>query len=175
MSRTNGQASMSDATVSRNAQILCSIVAVLLVVLSAWGLLKHGISLEVNQRIWRDVVDRPGGPMAFRFFLQPIMAFLAALHDGIKDARTGRTPYLHKLLTNPGQLGGNLNEALLATSRIVLLALGMDAIYQATVLETFYPGEMVMVALLLGLLPYVLLRGPIARIARRWLQSSAPL
>ena len=175
MTSNNGQVSMPDATVSRNAQILGAIAAVLLVILSVCGILKHGISLEVNQRMWRDVIDRPGGPMAFRFFLQPIMALLAALHDGINDARTGRTPYLHKLLTSPQQLGENLNEALLATSRIVLLALGMDAIYQATVLETFYPGEMVMVALLLALLPYVLLRGPIARIARRWLQSSAPL
>ena len=54
MSSSNGQVSMPDATVSRNAQILCSIAAVLLVVLSVWGVLKHGISLEVNQRMWRD-------------------------------------------------------------------------------------------------------------------------
>jgi hypothetical protein len=65
-----------------------------------------------------------------------------------------------------------LSEALRATARIILLALGMDAIYQTVVLETFYPGEMVVVALLLALLPYMLLRGPISRIARRWLAAS---
>jgi hypothetical protein len=157
------------ASVSKNAQLLASIAALLLVVLSLWGLLKHGISLEGYQRMWQHIVDRPGGPMSFRFLLQPVMALIAALHDGIGDARSGRTPYFHKLITDPQHFGGNLNEALIATARIVLLALGMDAIYQAIVLKTFYPGEMVMVAILLALLPYILLRGPIARIARRWL------
>ena len=31
--------------------------------------------------------------MTFRFILQPVMAAVAALHDGIKDARLGRSPY----------------------------------------------------------------------------------
>ncbi len=31
--------------------------------------------------------------MTFRFILQPVMAAIAALHDGIKDARLGRSPY----------------------------------------------------------------------------------
>jgi hypothetical protein len=34
------------------------------------------------------------------------------------------------------------------------------------VLKTFYPGEAVIVAAALAFVPYVLLRGPIARIAR---------
>jgi hypothetical protein len=50
----------------------------------------------------------------------------------------------------------------------VLFGLGMDAVYQYKVLDTFYPGEAALIALLLALLPYFLLRGPIARIARRW-------
>ena len=165
---------MTHSSAAKKAQLLASIAAVLLVVLSVWGLVKHGISLDVHQRMWRHVVDRPGGPMSFRFLLQPTMAFLAALHDGIGDARSGRTPYFHKLLTDPQHFGGHLNEALVATSRIVLLALGMDAIYQAMVLKTFYPGEMVLLALLLALLPYILLRGPIARIAGRWQARKNP-
>jgi hypothetical protein len=34
------------------------------------------------------------------------------------------------------------------------------------VLHTVYPGELLLTALLLAVLPYVLLRGPINRIAR---------
>ena len=162
---------MSDAKVSKSAQILASVAGLLLIVLGLWGFLKHGASFDVQKRIWQHVVERPGGPMSFRFILQPVMAFLAALHDGIKDARTGRTPYLLRLFTRPRHLGENLSEALRATARIILLALGMDAIYQTVVLKTFYPGEMVVVALLLALLPYMLLRGPISRIARRWLAA----
>jgi hypothetical protein len=34
------------------------------------------------------------------------------------------------------------------------------------VLKTFYPGEAVIVAIALAFFPYLLLRGPIARVAR---------
>lgn len=163
---------MPDATDAKSSHTLAIIAGVLLVVLSLWGLLKHGVSIEINQRMWRDFFDRPGGPMSFRFYLQPIMAIIAAVHDGINDARTGRTPYMQKLISRSGHLSETLGEALHATARIVLLALGMDAIYQLTVLDTFYPGEMVMVALLLAVVPYVLTRGPIALIVRRWFASS---
>ena len=163
---------MPAPTSSRYPHLLAIIAGVLLVGLSLWGALKHGISIDDYKRMWRDFLDRPGGSMSFRFYLQPTMAIIAALHDGINDARAGRTPYLHKLLTHPGHLGENLSEALHATARIVLLALGMDAIYQVTVLDTFYPGEMVMVALLLAVAPYIVMRGPITLIARRWLAPS---
>lgn len=163
---------MPDATNSKSSHAVAVIAGALLVVLSLWGLLKHGISFDILERMWRHFVDRPGGPMSFRFYLQPIMALIAAIHDGINDARAGRTPYMQKLIAHPGHMSETLSEALHATARIVLLALGMDAIYQITVLDTFYPGEMVMVALLLAVVPYILARGPIALIARRWLAPS---
>ncbi len=167
---------MSDAASSKSAEILAWIAVALLVVLSLWGFLKHGLSLDAQKRLWRDVAERPGGPMTFRFILQPTMAFLAALHDGIKDARTGRPLYSWSLLTKREGRAERLHEGFLATARIILLGLGMDAIYQVKVFNTFYPGEMVVVALLLAFLPYVLLRGPISRIARRWFarQHSTP-
>jgi hypothetical protein len=96
------------------------------------------------------------------------MAGLAALHDGIKDARLGRDPYFRAVLTDAHQRAARVREALVATGRIILLGLAMDIIYQARVLHTFYPGEAALVALLLAVVPYFLLRGPIARVARRW-------
>ena len=39
--------------------------------------------------------------MAFRFILQPIMAAIAALRDGINDAKSRRSPYFRALLANP--------------------------------------------------------------------------
>jgi hypothetical protein len=108
--------------------------------------------------------------MSFRFLLQPAMAALAAFHDGIRDARTSRSPYFWTVLHDPAQRGGRLREGLLATARVALLGVGMDAIYQWKVLDTFYPGETVIVAVLLAVLPYFLLRGPVARVARRFVR-----
>jgi hypothetical protein len=49
----------------------------------------------------------------------------------------------------------------------------MDAIYRWIVLKTFYPAEAVIVAIALAFFPYVLLRGPITRIARWWLDAAS--
>jgi hypothetical protein len=154
-------------TITRTQLILARLVA-LAAVLLVLGLFLYGFSAEVHERIWRDIAARPGGPMIFRFILQPIMAAIAAFHDGAKDARLGRSPYLWSLLTHPNENAGRLREGLIATARIILLGLGMDAAYQAVVLDTFYPGEMLLVAILLAFLPYLLLRGPFARLVRWW-------
>ena len=150
-------------------QLMTARIAVVSIIgLALLGLLWYGFSPEIHRRIWSDIFNRPAGPMALRFFLQPIMGFFAALHDGIKDARAGRSPYLWTMLTNSAKRGGRLREGLIATSRIILIGLVMDTIYQAIVLKTFYPGEAMIIAILLAFVPYLLLREPIARIARRF-------
>ena len=149
------------------------LTVLLLVGLIIAGLVRYGVSAKELQRIWQNVLTRPGGPMTFRFILQPAMAAIAALLDGIKDARTGRSPYLWTLLTNEADRAAHLHEGLISTARIILLGLVMDSIYQFMVLKMFYPAESVIVALTLAFLPYVLLRGPISRIARLWISKAA--
>ena len=138
------------------------------VLLLAAGILWYGITVEVVLRIFRDLFNRPSEPMSFRFILQPVMASIAALRDGIKDARTGRSPYFWTIMSEPGKRAGRLREGLNATARILLLGLVMDVIYQIMVLKRFYPAEAVIIAVMLAFVPYFFMRGPIARIARHW-------
>jgi hypothetical protein len=159
-------------TASRSQIVLVRLVAVLVPGLMILGALWYGLSGEIHTRLWHDIFGRLGGPMTFRFILQPAMAAVAALHDGIQDARLARAPYFWTVLTNPAERAGRLREGLTSTARIILLGLGMDALYQYIVLKTFYPGEMVVIALLLAFVPYLLLRGPVERIARRWFVRS---
>jgi hypothetical protein len=42
----------------------------------------------------------------------------------------------------------------------------IDVVYQVMVLHWVYPGEALVVAFLLGCIPYLLLRGPVNRIAK---------
>src|SRR5436305_12481212 len=97
--------------------------------------------------------------MKFRFYLQPLVAAIAAIHDGREDARAGRSPYFMTVLRNPQERVGRLREGLNATARIILLGLVMDVIYQLLVLKTFYPNEALVVALLLAFVQYVFIRG----------------
>lgn len=141
-------------------------VVVLLATLLCLGLILYGFSAAARHRFWQDLMARPGGPMAFRFILQPVMAAIAAIRDGVKDARLRRSPYLWAVLFNPEARGSRVWEGMIATARIIFLGLVMDMIYQFIVLKTFYPGQAVVVALLLAFLPYMFFRGPVARLAR---------
>ncbi len=144
-------------------------VVLISLVLIGLGAVWYGGSSEVQQRMWQDLIGRPSGPMSFRFILQPTMAAIAAVYDGIRDAQLGRSPYFWTVLYNPAERGGRLQEGLLSTARIILLGIGMDAIYQLKAFGTFYPVEALIIALALACVPYFLIRGPVDRIARRWM------
>ena len=154
--------------VSKSKTLLARLVIVLLIAFVLVGLGLYGLSLEVLERIWHNMIGRTGGPMTFRFILQPVMATIAACLGGVKDARTGRTPFLWTVVNVPAKRAIRLNEAMIATARIILLGLIMDTIYQFIEFKQFHPAEAVIIALLLAFLPYVLVRGLTARVARRW-------
>jgi hypothetical protein len=122
---------------------------------------------DIAQRIWDNLVSRPSGPFALRFLLQPTTATIVAIRDGLRDARTGRSPYLWTVLTDPTKRRGRLREGFAATGKIIVLAFALDVIYQFVEFKTFYPGEAIVVAVFLAFVPYLLIRGPAARIARR--------
>ena len=122
---------------------------------------------ELIARGWEGLMDRIGGPMTFRLILQPLMATLLAVRDGLKDAREGRPPYFWTLLTNPSQRVELLLEGWRSIARVFILAVAMDLIYEWIMGRWFYPFETLTVAILLAVIPYLVLRGPVNRIARR--------
>ena len=101
--------------------------------------------------------------MTFRFILQPAMAVIAALRDGVSDARLGRTPYVWAIVRGVRSAegrSGRLWEGISSTARILILGVVMDTVYQWLVFKTFYPVQAAMIAILLAFVPYLLLRGP---------------
>jgi len=124
-------------------------------------------------RFWSDMVGRTDGPMTFRLLLQPTMAIITATIDGLRDAKLGRSPYFVKLVhgANYGERVQTFREGFSAVARILLLGVAMDVIYQFKVFGAFrHPLETLVISIVLAFVPYLLLRGPIARIARRWRQ-----
>lgn len=157
----------------RKLSLLAKLVVAFILVLIVAGVVWHGASLDTFKRIWHQLIERADAPMRFRFILQPLMAAILAILGGLKDARTGRSPYFWTMLGNPRERVERLEEGLNATARIILLGIVMDVIYQIIVLKRFYPAEAVIVALLFAFVPYVIIRGPVARIARRWLGGAS--
>lgn len=161
---------------SKSAILLARVALLLVVGLFALGVAWYGVTAESLGRLWSDILARPGGPMTFRFILQPAMAIIAALRDGFHDARLGRRPYvwalIHGVRDSQGR-SGRLWEGIVSTSRILILGVVMDIIYQWKELDTFYPGQSAVIAILLAFIPYLLLRGPFERIAYHWVARKA--
>ncbi len=104
-------------------------------------------------------VTRLDGPLHFRFFLQPIMATLFAFRDGRIDAQQGRTPYGWSILTNPEHRQFLLKDGWKGISKVFILALVLDLVFQFVVWRALNLKTAFIVACLLSIVPYVLLRG----------------
>ena len=111
------------------------------------------------------LLGRVEGPLHFRFLLQPVMAVLLAVRDGRMDANAGRTPYFWSLFTEPHQRWEKLRAGWRSVSRVFLLAVALDFLYQFLVLPRLYPVHALIVALILAIIPYLFFRGLVTRIS----------
>ena len=125
---------------------------------------------DVLSRYWADLVGRLTGPLTLRIFLQPIMATLFALRDGVRDTKTGRPPYLWTVFTRPEERASLLADGWKSVGKIFIIAVILDLIYQLIVFRWIYPFETLGVAIILAVLPYALLRGAFNRFARLWIR-----
>lgn len=123
---------------------------------------------ELLQRFFGNLAGRLDGPLHFRILIQPLMAALFAAVDGIGDARLGRPAWFWALLSNADHRRDLLKDGWKHFGKIFIIAAVLDVIYQVKVFGAVYPGEVVLVALLLAVLPYVLIRGPANRIAGKF-------
>lgn len=119
-------------------------------------------------RVGTDLLARVSGPLKFRLVLQPAMACFFAIRAGLKDAKQRNPPYFWSLLWDRGHRLYMVKEGWKSIGRVFLLALALDVIYQIIVLRFVYPGEAIIVAIVLAIIPYLILRGLVTRVARRW-------
>jgi hypothetical protein len=122
---------------------------------------------QMWERVATQLLARVSGPMKFRLVLQPCMAAFFAIRAGLADAKAGKSPYFWGLLTDHGQRFEMLKDGWKSVGRVFLLALALDAVYQVIVIHFVYPGEMIIVAIILAIVPYLILRGLVTRIARK--------
>ena len=118
-------------------------------------------------RLITQLAARVSGPMKFRMVLQPAMAAFFAIRSGLADARVGKSPYFWALVTDPAQRKNMIKDGWKSVGRVFILALLLDVVYQIIILHFLYVGEAIIVAFVLAILPYLILRGLVTRLARR--------
>jgi hypothetical protein len=120
------------------------------------------------QRFVEDLFARLDGPLHFRIIAQPLMATIFAVMDGLKDAKAGKHAYFWALLSPGADRKALVKGGWKHVGKIFVIAVILDVVYQLKVHSTVYPGETLTVAIVLAIVPYLVLRGPINRLARLW-------
>lgn len=111
--------------------------------------------------------ERLAGPLKFRLVLQPLMAAYLAIRHGLRDAKTGQPPYFWSIFTSPDHRRALVAEGWKDVGKLFTLAAVLDAVYQFIVMRWIYPLDAIGVAAVLAIVPYLILRGLITRLAQR--------
>jgi len=128
---------------------------------------------NILERVWHDLIARSTGPMKMRLIMQPTVASILAIRAGLRDFRRGHPPFLWAALTMRARRVDSLREAWADLGNVFIVAVVLDAIYQLYVQGRIYVVELLIVATGMALVPYVLIRGPVARITRRLVRRQA--
>ena len=134
--------------------------------------------LEMLNRGVEQLLGRAGGPLHFRLFIMPLVVTFLAIRAHQRDVREGRPVFLGAFLRNPVERRRLLRSGLKDFGRIFVVACVLDLTYQILVFRTFYPIQMLIVAVACAIVPYFLIRGPITRIVslihRKWASPVRP-
>jgi hypothetical protein len=122
-----------------------------------------------------DLINRVGGPLSFRFLLQPTVAIVYAIIDGIRDARAGKPAYFWSLLSDPAHVWARIMEGWGSLAKLLALVAILDLVYELIVFKTIMLGQTIAVVIVVAVLPYMLLRGPANRIARLFMHDVPPV
>jgi hypothetical protein len=112
---------------------------------------------EIFTRVWHDLVARTSGPLWFRLILQPLVATVFGIRAGVQNAR--RRPQAESPRTlDPTYRRAMFHQAWQDAGKMLIAGVVLDFVYQYLVLRTLYPGEALLVAFLLVVVPYQLIR-----------------
>jgi len=121
---------------------------------------------EIFARVWENLIGRLTGPMNLRLIIQPTVATILAIRAGLRDAHQNRGAFLWTVLWNPAHRRELLRQGWKDVGKVFLLATILDLVYQLIVHRRVYILELLITAVTLAIVPYLLFRGPVSRIAR---------
>ena len=134
--------------------------------------------LEMLSQRGEHLLGRLSGPLNFRLVVMPLVVTILAVRAHLRDVREGRPTVLGAFFRDPTKRRRLLRSGLKDVGKVFIVACVLDTTYQILVLRSFYPGEVLVVAVVCAIVPYVLIRGLVLRSARllyrKWARPAAP-
>lgn len=121
---------------------------------------------EILNRAVEQLLGRTSGPLHARLLIQPIVATILAIRAGMRDAREGKPAFFWTILTSPEEREILRRSGWKDIGKLFIVAIVLDTIYQVIALHWFYPMQTFIVAVVVAVIPYTLLRGLATRVAR---------
>ena len=121
---------------------------------------------ETLARGWQNLLGRLSGPMSFRILMQPAMAAFFAIRAGIRDARENNPTFLGCALSNLRSWSPRMQQSWKDVGKVFIVAIILDSIYQIADHSGIFALELLITATVLALVPYMVLRDLVSRIAR---------
>ncbi len=105
------------------------------------------------------------GPLNLRLIIQPCIAAILGYLDGTKDARAGVPPYFWSMTNIPREERRVLiKNGWARIGKVFIIALVLDCAFQYAVDKSIHILPAVLIAIILAILPYLVLRGLVNRI-----------
>jgi hypothetical protein len=114
----------------------------------------------------KELPQRFTGPGRLRFILQPMIATVLGIREGLADAKAGNPPYLFGLLVGAGRRRELLRSGAAAIGTLLAMGIILDLVFQLVVYRSVHPGAALLVGPILICFPYALSRAVTTRVAR---------
>jgi hypothetical protein len=112
------------------------------------------------------IMIRLAGPMGLRLVIQPLVALLLGVRDGIKDAKEGEPPFIFGLTANREDRKAKLVSLFKSLSKVIIIAVILEVIIQYLLFGQVHVIGLIYYVIIL-IVPYSLARGITNRVATK--------
>jgi len=123
--------------------------------------------IDSLSRAVEQLLGRSSGPLHLRLIIQPVIASIIAIKAGLRDARQGYAPFFWTFLTKETERRRLVKSGWTDIGKIFVAAFMIDTAYQIFVLGAFYILQALIVAVVVAVVPYVVLRSLVDRFSGR--------
>ena len=122
---------------------------------------------EFFTRAWIHLIGMTEGPMSGRLLIQPLVACILAVRAGLRDSRENKPPFFWAMFFDPWHRRYMLRQGWKDIGKVFVIAVILDIVYQFVAFSARYPGEAIIVAILVAVVPYLLVRASVTRLVGR--------
>ena len=143
-----------------------TVLTALVILMILWALpgaiqdtLQTGRVHLFSRQFLEELPRRFSGPGRLRFIFQPLVAILFGVRCGLRDAKSGQSPYISAFVFHAHKRKELLHSGLAAIGHVLAVGILLDAVAQLLIYKQIHPGAALVIGPILVCVPYAMARG----------------